>query len=293
MRLFFYLFVLPLSAYELAVAAQFRNEAPYLKEWVEYHRMVGVDHFWLYNNSSEDAWEEVLKPYIEEGLVEVFDWPSLRIEFIGYQLKAYCDAIMRAKGNTKWLALIDLDEFLLPMKEATVTECLEKHFSAASAVYASWRMFGTGNVFLEPNEFYLTKLTACSFKSHPRNAVGKTIVRPEWVDIENAWYVHYYPLFPGSSGYLNGNGEEMNFDGTTLLSVTQICDKFLRINHYNLRDENFFHNRRLALAIAGISGNADIYREHYELFSLIKDMSIVNLIKNKYPEMYEKFWKNH
>ncbi len=62
-----------LIGYELGIASQFRDEAPYLKEWVEYHRMVGVDHFWLYNNSSIDNWEEVLQPYIDEGLVEVFD----------------------------------------------------------------------------------------------------------------------------------------------------------------------------------------------------------------------------
>ena len=30
--------------FELAIAAIFRNEAPYLREWIEFHRLVGVEH---------------------------------------------------------------------------------------------------------------------------------------------------------------------------------------------------------------------------------------------------------
>src|SRR2546425_7193021 len=101
--------------YELAIASQFRDEAPYLKEWVEYHHMVGVDHFWLYNNSSKDNWEEALQPYVDSGLVEVFYWPSETCNYQEFHTEANKDALRRAKGNTKWVALIDIDEFLVPM----------------------------------------------------------------------------------------------------------------------------------------------------------------------------------
>lgn len=30
----------------LAVCAIFRDEAPYLAEWIEFHRLVGVEHFY-------------------------------------------------------------------------------------------------------------------------------------------------------------------------------------------------------------------------------------------------------
>jgi len=29
--------------YTLAIAAIFKDEAPYLKEWIEYHKLVGVE----------------------------------------------------------------------------------------------------------------------------------------------------------------------------------------------------------------------------------------------------------
>ena len=38
----------------LSFCSIFKNEAPYMKEWIEYHLLVGVDHFYLYNNNSTD-----------------------------------------------------------------------------------------------------------------------------------------------------------------------------------------------------------------------------------------------
>ena len=38
--------------YNVAVCAIFKNEAPYLKEWIEFNHLVGVEHFYLYNNNS-------------------------------------------------------------------------------------------------------------------------------------------------------------------------------------------------------------------------------------------------
>ena len=65
--------------YYLSIATIFRNEAPYLKEWIEYHLMMGVDHFYLYNNMSEDNYLEVLNPYIEHDIVTLVDWPNQEI----------------------------------------------------------------------------------------------------------------------------------------------------------------------------------------------------------------------
>ena len=64
----------------LSICASFRNEAPYLREWIEFHRMMGVDRFYLYDNRSEDGWKAVLQPFIDMGIVEVTYWkfPTLR-----------------------------------------------------------------------------------------------------------------------------------------------------------------------------------------------------------------------
>ena len=36
------------SLYQLSLILIFKDEAPYLQEWLEYHLMLGVQHFYLY-----------------------------------------------------------------------------------------------------------------------------------------------------------------------------------------------------------------------------------------------------
>ena len=62
--------------YNLVICAIFKNEARYLKEWVEYHRMVGVEHFYLYNNDSTDNYKEELKYYLDNNIVTLTDVPG-------------------------------------------------------------------------------------------------------------------------------------------------------------------------------------------------------------------------
>ena len=60
----------------LAIGAVYRNEAPYLREWIEFHRLVGVERFFLYNNRATDDHLEVLAPYIDDGIVVWQDFPE-------------------------------------------------------------------------------------------------------------------------------------------------------------------------------------------------------------------------
>ena len=60
--------------YELAIGAIFRDEAPYLKEWIEFHKLVGCEHFYLYNNASTDNFYEIQESYIANGEVDLIDW---------------------------------------------------------------------------------------------------------------------------------------------------------------------------------------------------------------------------
>ena len=51
----------------LSVCAIYKNEARYLAEWLEFHLLAGVEHFFLYNNNSTDDHREVLAPYLRAG----------------------------------------------------------------------------------------------------------------------------------------------------------------------------------------------------------------------------------
>ena len=59
--------------YYLSVASIFRNETMGIVEWLNHYRFHGVDHVYLVNDFSEDDYETVLKPFIDDGFVTLFE----------------------------------------------------------------------------------------------------------------------------------------------------------------------------------------------------------------------------
>ena len=124
--------------YNVSICAIFKNEAPYLKEWIEFNNIVGVDHFYMYNNNSEDDYEAVLKPYIKSGLVTLIDWPQNQ-----KQMECYQTCIKDYARETKWLGFIDIDEFIVPKSTDSIYEFLKAFENKAGAVNLYWKLFGT------------------------------------------------------------------------------------------------------------------------------------------------------
>ena len=71
--------------YGLVICAIFKNEVPYMREWIEYHLHVGVEHFYLYNNNSTDGYLDVLQPYVEKGVVTLTEWPETPGQITAYK----------------------------------------------------------------------------------------------------------------------------------------------------------------------------------------------------------------
>ena len=70
--------------YYLTACLIFRDAASYLEEWLRFHLLVGVEHFYLYDNDSSDDYLSVLRPFCAEGKVTLTRWPGPM-----QQLKAY------------------------------------------------------------------------------------------------------------------------------------------------------------------------------------------------------------
>ena len=44
----------------VCLAAILKDEDPFVEEWVAYHRLLGVDHFYLYDNDPRQTLSEIL-----------------------------------------------------------------------------------------------------------------------------------------------------------------------------------------------------------------------------------------
>ena len=49
-----------LFLYDLAVVAIIKNETPYLQEWLDYHLLAGVNHFYIYDNQDDDEQKKII-----------------------------------------------------------------------------------------------------------------------------------------------------------------------------------------------------------------------------------------
>src|SRR3954451_9880315 len=127
----------------VAVCAIFRDEARYLAEWVSFHRLQGVERFYLYDNRSSDDWRSELEPEIDAGVVEVVHFP-----FVPAQGRAYEDCLRRHRDDARWIAFIDVDEFLFSPTGRGLPEVL-RDYDLHPGVVVSRRTYGT-NGFEHP-----------------------------------------------------------------------------------------------------------------------------------------------
>ncbi len=171
----------PNYCYQLAACLMFQNEAEHLKEWIEYHRLIGFEHFYLFNNRSTDDYKKVLKPYIKKKIVELFDAPDKsnnQPEYLRIQISIYRAALAMAYNKVKWLAFIDADEYIVPLQTDSLLEAL-KEYEGHGGIYINWLNFGTSQVEKIPkNALLVEMLTHCA--DSPMR-LGKSIVRVERV----------------------------------------------------------------------------------------------------------------
>ncbi len=154
---------------EIAIGAIMKDEGPYLKEWLDFHILVGIKKFFLYDNESTDNTTEILKPYIKRGIVEYHYFPGKRM-----QHPAYMDIINNHSNDTRWLALIDLDEFLVPVNHDTVAEFLHTMPDNFAQLVVTWVMYGSSGHVHKPDGLLME-----NYKWHAEKQSGiKSIINP-------------------------------------------------------------------------------------------------------------------
>ena len=127
--------------YELALTAIVRDEAPYIKEWLDYHILLGVGHFYIYDNESHDALMTVLRPYIDAG------WVTYQ-KALGenQQLPVYADALVRYRMQCRYMGFIDIDEFILPLQKKSVIDIISQALQSspqAAGLAINCKSFGS------------------------------------------------------------------------------------------------------------------------------------------------------
>lgn len=213
----------------LAICAIAKNEGRYFKEWIEFHKMLGVEKFYIYDNDSTDNTQVELKPYIDNDIVEYTSFPGQ-----GMQLKAYRDCIKKHKRNAKYIAFIDIDEFIVPIKHKTIPEYMHS-LGKFSSVQINWLVYGSGGAKTRTNGLVIDQFRDHSLEDEPLNHHVKTIVNPRRI---LGIFSAHRPVVFGKNVDGDGNWIKESF-WTRPPAFGQI-----RVNHYAIKSYEEFLEKR-------------------------------------------------
>ncbi|MGB7206167.1 MAG: glycosyltransferase family 92 protein [Anderseniella sp.] len=273
----------------LTVSAIVRNEEPYLVEWIEFHRMLGVSHFFIYDNGSTDNTLDVLAPYELLGLVTVIPWSNFLSGWEGVSGKsgrmqrlAMLHSLSNFGHQSYWMAFIDVDEFLYPVAGKSLNTLLESYDDLDSlSVY--WNMFGTSGHTRKPTglviENFTERLRAPDGKNKNLSRV-KSIVKPSAV--AGVYNTHTLIMRDGTPSSRNERRQLVShYDH----SLSTFSNDIIRINHYYSKSLSEYRARQKVPA----NGTRQDFRGNDKLLDLIQHDSIEDVTIQRFlPELRKK-----
>lgn len=276
----------------LSIAAIFENENSWIEEWIRYYMGIGVEHFYLYNHDTDSkVSDRILEPYVSLGIVEnIHVADSSVLQSLGKALMqpaAMQDAFRRAVGKSHWLAVVDLDEFILPKQSDHLPDVL-KEYEEYSGLVAHWQQFGTSG-FIKRPATQINHLLHRAPSSHWTGRQFKSIMKPECVDIRNIlqntkrqFTPHIYPILTGKT--VNELHREIQYDAILQPSTGEK----IVVNHYILRSyQDYWEVKHPRGRFNGMHDFPDHYWEENDLNDVYDDEIskrfghfIVNMKKN-------------
>jgi glycosyltransferase involved in cell wall biosynthesis len=256
----------------LSIALIIKNEAPYIAEWIEYHLLVGVTKFYIYDNGSTDNLKQILEPYIKEGIVTYVYYPGHH-----QQVNAMNNAIRKSLKETFWLACIDTDEFIVPISTLSLPEFLQ-NFEDVPGLEINWLMYGDNGQERKTEGLIIERFRTRSFEEFAVNKHVKSIVNPRAV-------------------YMAGVHNAVYFDAQYSVNTNKVANKHyfsdrngcfdkVVINHYFTRSlEEYLLKQKVGRADSSPQRNMIFYEMYNKNDVLDNTMDkYIPLIKEKLKE---------
>ncbi|MCT7964986.1 sulfotransferase [Laspinema sp. D1] len=268
--------------YNLCICAIFKNEAPYLAEWIEFHKAVGVENFYLYNNNSTDNYLDILRPYIKGDEIILINWPQHPA-----QLEAYEHCLKTYGSESKWIAFIDIDEYLFSPIKSDLKEVLAE-FHNYPGVVVNWVIFGNSGHDQKQNGLTIENFTQRAKDDYERHRRVKSIVQPELAKFPVSSF-HKFSYFNQSYPYgVTENKEPAPPDNEALHSTYKPSFQKLRLNHYITRS----NQEQFQKWVRGMP-DKEGFREWEILEDCASRNDVQDLTLQKYVPLVKKSLKNH
>ncbi len=237
----------------LSVCSIAKNEGRYFPEWIEWHLSQGVEKIYIYDNESDDDTAAILAPYVARGVVEYTFWPGRKM-----QLPAYDDCMERHRFDTRWLVFIDIDEFIVPVRDKNIPEFL-RPLEKYPVVEVNWLIYGSGGEKTRREGGVMERFRHHSLPTARGNRHIKSFVDPRRV--AGMTGCHEAARIPGRGCAVDSHGEPIKEHFRYRAPLQDV----IHINHYAVKSYEEFLEKRARGRARSLDQRGLDYFERFDL----------------------------
>lgn len=130
--------------YNTSICAIAKNEEPYLIEWLDHHFSLGFNHIYIIDNNDHFGLKDFLLDYLKEGTVTIIDFQKIKPS---NQVPAYEYCLLNYGHESRWMAFIDIDEFVVLAQDKDINRFLNRYLKYPS-ILMNWVMYGANGQIL-------------------------------------------------------------------------------------------------------------------------------------------------
>jgi hypothetical protein len=211
----------------LTLVAIIRDQEHYVKEWLTFHYLVGVERFVIVLHRCSDRTAERIRELPFRDKIHLYV-PANDDNFLAEQWRTYQWAIRDFGQFTKWMMFIDSDEFFFGTFEDDLRVILtdyEKH----GGVCANWLVFGSSGHTVRPEGLSIEAFLYRATDQNGMNVCVKSIIQPKCFQK----YISSH-LFDTMPRIVTEDHVEIG-DHWLYNTDRRITHQVLRVNHYHVR----------------------------------------------------------
>lgn len=244
-----------------SIGAIFKNEYPYIIEWIAYHMVLGINDIYVADNISTDGSSELLYYLDKIGMIKRIEHPTQGN--IPPQLAAYTK-ILSMLEHDKWIAFIDADEFITPSNYEDGLKNLFPLLTDQSngAISLNWAVYGSSNSILPDDGLVIERFIKRAADLHPVNRHYKSIVRVG--DVIGTGPTPHAFRIKKNKNFIMPNGVIHN----SINGLSETIDwATIRLNHYVIKSKSEFLNKKASRGLAtfvnkDVNRNMFFFRSH-------------------------------
>jgi len=244
----------------VAIVAIVKDEERYIAEWVAYHLLLGARHVYVYDNGSTDRTNDLLRKGRWSDRITVVPWQNFDTT-IRMQNAAYNHALANFGGSYRWMAFIDVDEFIVP-KRADTLEAALLSFEHLPVLSLPWHNFGPSGHAARPTGLVIESYVERGAFPPPPDAITllhyKSIVDPTQVRRAKT---HHVELIGEGEVMYNDRGERFAYLDRT--DPRHASSDAFQLNHYFTRSQEEMREKIAKGRVSkdGRTTNADFLEE--------------------------------